>query len=297
MTLEIADGIINLIKQRSSDLEVLEIEWFGGEPLLAIDRIEYIQKAILEIQSKMVKPFRLTCKMTTNGYFLHFENAMKLLRLGITYYQISLDGFKDVHDLTRKQLNGKGSFEMIAANLVSLKRINRDFHVLLRLHYTEENWQSLPDLIEFLNDEFSDDSRFNYFLRSIGRWGGVNDEFLPIVTSSARRLEIERYLYSLFSNQRLTRGCEIKTAHSTEQIPVCYAATSNSFVVRSNGDIVKCTIALNNDLNKVGRIDKEGHVHLDNYKAIRWLRGTLSGDLDFMKCPLGSVTESNNNRI
>jgi len=60
---EVINGIKNLIKERERDLELLNLEWFGGEPLLAFDIIRDIMNFAQESANK--NGFVLSSGMTT----------------------------------------------------------------------------------------------------------------------------------------------------------------------------------------------------------------------------------------
>ena len=70
---------------------------------------------------------------------------------------------------------------------------------------------------------------------------------------------------------------------------VCYAAKPNAFLVRADGRIAKCTVALDNKLNSIGSINSDGTLSLDQLGAQRWLKGWENLDEAVLGCPLGSV--------
>ena len=68
-------------------------------------------------------------------------------------------------------------------------------------------------------------------------------------------------------------------------IPKCYAASLNSFVIRADGSIAKCTVAFNDPRNKIGYITSSGKLKIESDKFSWWVRGNLSGDKDQLICP------------
>jgi uncharacterized protein len=70
---------------------------------------------------------------------------------------------------------------------------------------------------------------------------------------------------------------------------VCYAAKPNSFVIRADGRIGKCTVALYDDANTIGTLAEDGTVLIDNAKLQPWMKGFETMDLDQLGCPLGSM--------
>ena len=78
----VIDGVIALIERRAPTLDRLELEWFGGEPLLALDVIEEVSRRVLAQQEH--RP-QLVCSgaATTNGYRLDLETAARLVALPV----------------------------------------------------------------------------------------------------------------------------------------------------------------------------------------------------------------------
>jgi uncharacterized protein len=69
----------------------------------------------------------------------------------------------------------------------------------------------------------------------------------------------------------------------------CYAGFANSFVIRSDGTIAKCTVDFESPENKVGQINLDGSLSIDSEKFRRWIQPLLTGSDSEAKCPLGSV--------
>src|SRR3990167_3063672 len=119
MRTQVIEGVKNLIRQRAEDLEILKISWFGGEPLAAKDIVynisEYAKNICVQRSIKFISG------MTTNGFLLKENTLTKLFNSGVTSYQISLDGPREVHNKTRLRINKSGSFDEIWANLVMIK--------------------------------------------------------------------------------------------------------------------------------------------------------------------------------
>jgi len=94
--------------------------------------------------------------------------------------------------------------------------------------------------------------------------------------------EVEQAVDDL-RNQARESG--LSTFAPGESCNVCYAARGNSFVVRANGDLAKCTVALSSPENRVGRLSEVGRLELDSVKMGGWLRGLFSGDAKQLRCP------------
>jgi hypothetical protein len=67
---------------------------------------------------------------------------------------------------------------------------------------------------------------------------------------------------------------------------VCYASRGNSFVIRADGRVNKCTISLDDPANQVGRLEPDGRLILDHDRIMPWMRGLFSGDTKELQCPM-----------
>ena len=71
---------------------------------------------------------------------------------------------------------------------------------------------------------------------------------------------------------------------------ICYAAKANSLLVRADGRIGKCTVALNDPRNDIGRLAEDGSVVIDNDKLRPWISGLGTLDVATLGCPLSRLT-------
>jgi uncharacterized protein len=69
---------------------------------------------------------------------------------------------------------------------------------------------------------------------------------------------------------------------------ICYAAKPNSLLIRANGRISKCTVALNDEFNHIGEIHQDGSLTIDNQKLYPWLRGFSTMNHKDLQCPLAT---------
>lgn len=82
------------------DISQLHLSWFGGEPLMAFNQIEKLTSAAKSVADKVGKEF--VCDITTNATLLTSDRIERLYRAGVSYYQITIDGSKIVHDKIKK---------------------------------------------------------------------------------------------------------------------------------------------------------------------------------------------------
>ena len=272
-------GVKNLLSHRAPGLRRLDVEWFGGEPLIAPDVIEEIASHARDL-AHAHPGLIYQGSMTTNGYLLDLETAQTLLDVGVNSYQISLDGPREHHDRTRLRINGAGSYDRIHENLLALRRSSLPVQITLRVHLHPQNLPVMDDFILHLRDTYLVDPRFSLLLKPIERLGGPNDETMATLTHEEEGAALKRLTGLL---NRETEGATRAPGS------VCYAARLNSFIIRANGDIAKCTVAFEDPRNRVGRLTPDGHLELDDGRLRPWFRALWTMDPEVLGCPLAVV--------
>lgn len=285
---EVVRGVKNLISARAPELDTLHIAWFGGEPTLALDVVRDVQSHVQAVAAEH-PGLRARANMTTNAWKLARDVFDELVGLGVNEYQISFDGPPEMHDRKRKRLDGKGTFARIWRNVLAMRDSALDFHVILRIHVDHENLASLFGFVDQIRAELGHDARFSIFLKQIGRYGGANDANLPVLSTEEDSRLYQRLLTHTYGSveQEHVRG-----AGGTGSPKLCYAAKGNSHVVRSDGRLCKCTVALDNPANVVGRIHEDGTVEIDAARSRPWMRGLWSGIDAELLCPMIGLDEA-----
>lgn len=281
MNSTVVQSIKRYLSLRVPELNALAISWFGGEPLLAR---EIIGEILSHTRSaiKLHPSVRFFSDITTNGYLLSRSAFVELLRLGVVQYQIAFDGPRTWHDKYRRIANGRGTFDRVWTNLQRMQDVDEDFSVLVRLHVNKDNYHALPAFIEDYRRIFRDDHRFRLFLRPLSRLGGANDAILPAFDEE----EGDEAARSLTA---LAKGCGVKYFSNQNPKPICYASRVNSLVIRADGQLGKCTVALDHGSNQIGRIRADGHLDIETAKLRPWLRGIESLRSADLQCPLRGI--------
>jgi len=275
---EVVEGVERLLESRFPTLDALAVSWFGGEPLAAAEIVTRVMSRVDELRRD--RPgLHLSSDMTTNGWLLSEDLFARLFALGVTRYQISFDGPPDLHDRKRLQANGRGSFDGLWSNLLALRDRDEAFTVMVRLHVDRENADRLPEFIARLREDFGGDPRFPLFLKLLSRWGGPRDASLPVFEKHHGEAVTRR-----LSDQARSLGVPMYDVSGDHG--VCYAARANSFVIRADGRVNKCTISLDDPANQVGRLEASGRLILDRDRMLPWMRGLFSGEESALHCPM-----------
>lgn len=133
---------MDFLIKHSANRENLEVDFFGGEPLMAWDTVVETVKYARSIEKQHGKNFRFT--ITTNGMLLDDEK-IDYINKEMSNCVLSLDGRKEVNDNIRPTPNGKGSYDIIVPKYQKLVagRGTKDYYV--RGTFTKYN-------LDFAND-------------------------------------------------------------------------------------------------------------------------------------------------
>ncbi len=269
-------GLKRYLERRAGELDWLALSWFGGEPLLARDVVEEIMLHARHLVAAHPR-LRLVSDLTTNGFHLGPRAFSRLLDVGVSCFQVSLDGLREVHDRTRRRAGGGGTFQRLWTHLLAMRAVERAFEVVVRLHVHGANSTTLPVFLQEFARAFGGDRRFRLLFKEVAPLGGPADAAFPFLSPEARGA----VLHDL-RERALALGVECV---DVDPDGVCYAARGNAFVVRADGRLNKCTVALNHPANDVGRLHEDGRLELVAASMHRWMRGLWSGNAAELSCP------------
>ena len=142
MSFEVGKRAMDFLIENSGTRRNLEVDFFGGEPLMNFDMVKKLVAYCREQEKIHNKNFRFT--ITTNGMLLDDEKIDYINR-EMSNCVLSLDGRKEVNDNIRPTPNGKGSYDIIVPKYQKLVagRGTKDYYV--RGTFTKYN-------LDFAND-------------------------------------------------------------------------------------------------------------------------------------------------
>ena len=144
MSLEVAKKSLDFLVANSGLRRNLEVDFFGGEPLMNWDVVKKTVEYGRSLEEKYDKKFRFT--LTTNGVLLNDE-IMEFANREMANVVLSIDGRKEVHDYMRPTRNGKGSYDVILSKFQEFakKRAGKSYYV--RGTYTHNNLDFSQDVL------------------------------------------------------------------------------------------------------------------------------------------------------
>ncbi len=152
MPLEIGKKAIDFLLENSGNRKNLELDFFGGEPLMNFDVVKEVVAYGREREKEYGKNFRFT--ITTNGMLLT-DDKIDFINREMSNVVLSIDGRKDVHDNMRPTAGNKGSYDVILPKykkLVDARDKNKDWYV--RGTFTKYNLDFAEDVFDLYEKGF-----------------------------------------------------------------------------------------------------------------------------------------------
>lgn len=145
MPFEVGKKAIDFMIEHSGSRHNLELDFFGGEPLMNFDVVKEIVSYARERENLHNKNFRFT--ITTNGLLLDDEK-IKYINQEMTNVVLSLDGRKEINDRLRITPNGKGSYDTIVPKYQKLVSTRGDKDYYVRGTFTNYNKDFSKDILK-----------------------------------------------------------------------------------------------------------------------------------------------------
>ena len=248
MDIETAKKAINFVIERSGARRNIEIDFFGGEPLMAMDTVKATVEYARSLEKEHNKNFRFT--ITTNGVLLSDEN-IEYINREMSNAVLSLDGRRSVNDNMRKTVNGDGSYDVILPKFRKLVSGRGEKDYYLRGTFTRHNRDFAGDVIHIADQGFRSVS-VEPVVGSPDCDYTFREEDLPEILEEYERLAAElvkRDDVNFFHfNVDLSQGpCVIKRLRGC-------GAGCEYVAVTPEGDIYPCHQFVGNEKYKLGSI-------------------------------------------
>ncbi|MBR6656596.1 MAG: thioether cross-link-forming SCIFF peptide maturase [Oscillospiraceae bacterium] len=259
MPVETGKKAIDFLLTHSGNRHNLELDFFGGEPLMNWDAVKEIVDYARSKEEEYNKKFRFT--VTTNGVLLDDEN-IDYINKEMKNVVLSLDGRKCVNDNMRLTINGKGSYDVIVPKFQKLveKRLegeNKEYYA--RGTFTKNNLDFAKDVYHIADDLGFDQLSVEPVIADPSEPYAITEEDLPTIFAEYEKLAVEMIrrkkegrCFNFFHFMiDLDQGpCAIKRLRG--------CGCGNEYVsVTPDGDIYPCHQFVGNDEWKMGNLDDE----------------------------------------
>lgn len=278
---EVRESIVKFIQKNLYRFSSVRISWFGGEPLLGMDTIEYISERVMRICEKAKKPYYSS--ITTNGYLLTPQNIEKLIQYKVTSYTITIDGLAKTHDNLRFLKGKQPTFDTIISNLLYIKNHVRcsKLRIVIRTNLTREIAKYIDQYYEFYNKQFGGDRRFSLFVRPVRDAGGERvKEISPDLLTNQ---EMDQILFRLAN--RVQKGGITFLSNYSELQPAgytCPAICVGKYTIDVEGNVSKCD-SVEKDFG-IGKLDKDGNLLLSGTNEEDWMTGCFQYEPECEDC-------------
>ncbi len=151
MTFETGKRAIDFLIEKSEDRENLELDFFGGEPLMNFDTVKQIVEYARSREKECGKCFRFT--ITTNGLLLD-DDKIDFINKEMSNVVLSIDGRKETNDNVRIRVDGSGCYDSILPKFKKLVEQRGDKEYYVRGTFTKYNIDFCEDVFSLYNEGF-----------------------------------------------------------------------------------------------------------------------------------------------
>ncbi len=287
MPLDVGKKAIDFLLKNSGTRHNLEVDFFGGEPLMNFDVVKNLVTYGREEEKKFNKNIRFT--ITTNGMLLDDEK-IEYINKTMDNVILSIDGRKEVNDKMRQTWNEKGTYDLIIDKYKNFMSKRDDQLYYVRGTFTGHNLDFSKDVQHLIDEGFKNvsvepvvvDESADYAIQAsdleqiFNEYEKLSDQFIE----HAQKGEPFEFFHF---NIDLTQGpCVIK------RISGCGAGTEY-MAVSPNGDLFPCHQFVGMEEFRLGNVsdqtftndlfDTFNQAHIFNKEECRncWARFYCSG--------------------
>lgn len=153
MSYEVGKQALDFLVAHSGTRRNLEVDFFGGEPLINFDVVKRLVAYARSIEKEHDKNFRFT--LTTNGMLID-DDVIEFANKEMSNVVLSLDGRKEVHDRFRVDYAGNGSYDKIVPLFQKLVKARDNKNYYMRGTFTHHNPDFLNDIKAMLDLGFTE---------------------------------------------------------------------------------------------------------------------------------------------
>lgn len=155
MSAEVGKKAIDFVINNSGSRRNIEIDFFGGEPLMNFDVVKEITEYAKAEGEKHDKNFRFT--VTTNGILLN-DDIKDYINKNMSNVVLSIDGTKETNDRVRYRVDGSGSYDTIVPKFKDLAESRNQDNYYVRGTFTAYNVDFAKDVIHLADLGFKQTS-------------------------------------------------------------------------------------------------------------------------------------------
>ena len=263
MTDETAGRLTDFIKERFAGKKFLNLDFYGGEPLLSLELIKTISSELKSFAESRGAAYTFT--LVTNGSLFTRKTAEELASLGLTGIKTTLDGPAEVHNSCRPFKSGRGSFDLIIRNIRETCDIVK---IGVGGNFQRQNYDRFPELLDYLEREGLGPDRLSMV------------KFDPVMKQPAGSAALSDFADGCMSINEpwlieagiLLRKDILKRGYNTPKIaPMpCQVEITDSYVVNFDGAIYKCPAFIGREDFSIGNLKSGLREDRNPYHLAHW---------------------------
>ena len=184
MSFEVGKRALDFLIEHSGNRRNLEVDFFGGEPLMNFDVVKQLVAYARSIEKQHNKNFRFT--LTTNGVLID-DDVIDFANREMSNVVLSLDGRKEIHDRYLVDYAGNGSWDRIVPKFQKLVEARGGRNYYMRGTFTHANPDFLKDIQQMLDLGFTELS-MEPVVSAPGDASELTQEDLPVVLEQYEKL-------------------------------------------------------------------------------------------------------------
>lgn len=250
MDKKILESICKLVKNKINSVEKVNICWYGGEPLLVIDKIIHLNQKLSRLCQENNVEFYSS--VSTNGYLLSKTTVDKLIEIGIKHIETTLAGTSLYHDKLRLLNDKTPTYNTIVKNI---KNASKYLKTMVNVNITKTSYSDISNLLHYFKDNQIVDNIYFTFNRVVST-----------TNNSCEHLVMDEEIYNKKAinlyNEALDLGLNIcDVTRFTASCIFCAAQNINSITIGPEGNIFKCSEKFD-DANSIGTLSNNGEIRL-----------------------------------
>lgn len=184
LPVETGKRALDWLVRHSGNRKQLEVDFFGGEPLMNFEAIKEIVAYGRSLEKETGKHFQFTT--TTNAVNLT-EEVGEFLNKEMYNVVLSIDGRKEIHDFMRPAANGKGSYDVVLPKMQAFRKSRGDKSYYVRGTFTNRNLDFSNDVISLADNGFDQISIEPVVLEKDSPFA-LSEEMLPRILAEYDKL-------------------------------------------------------------------------------------------------------------
>ena len=151
MDAETGKKAIDFLIEKSAGRRNLEVDFFGGEPLMNFEVVKQIVEYARIREKEANKNIRFT--ITTNALLLNEDNK-EYINKNMHNVVLSIDGRKETNDRMRSRVDGSGCYDSILPKIKDMADSRDQNNYYVRGTFTRENLDFSEDVLHLADEGF-----------------------------------------------------------------------------------------------------------------------------------------------